>query len=491
MITYNAQLAAALAATYPLTNARILYQNFLRGLLPTAVTASTETSDAPKDAILRPDTAECWLPTALPATLFVDLGTAQTCDAIGIAGHTLGSSGCSVRPIFSSDASAPEPYASLPGVAANFVSTPDTAANSILGDIDIRVQVAATSWTPAATNELVSKNATDATDFAYLFRIETGGQLSLLWSANGTVVLTATSTVATGLAVGAKKYVRATLDVDNGAAGRDIKFYTSDDGSIWTQLGATVTQGGVTSIFNSASPVRLGARGSAGSGPLSGKLFYAEIRNGLAGAVIARMDAVEATDGAATLVSSSGETWTINSSGVPGTRFNNDVVGTSAAGYLPADDQPLMFLFPSRAARYLQLKIVGGAIMPRIASVYLGASLIMQKQVSGPYTPISMGRDTQLSRSLSRGGQFLGQSYRRNGTKGAAMFKMLDDSWVRANFDAFSKAARRYPYFFAWNPSLFPTEVGYVWTEKDIVPRYNAIASLMDVNWEMKGVGAQ
>ena len=48
----------------------------------------------------------------------------------------------------------------LPGLSGNYLSTPDTAATSVTGDIDIRVKVALDDWTPSATQTLDSEVTT-------------------------------------------------------------------------------------------------------------------------------------------------------------------------------------------------------------------------------------------------------------------------------------------------------------------------------------------
>ena len=161
-----------------------------------------------------------------------------------------------------------------------------------------------------------------------------------------------------------------------------------------------------------------------------------------------------------------------------------------AAETMPATDAPLMLLGTLRSARYLRLTFTG-AVPPRIAAVYVGQALAMMRAIAGGYKPITMSRETVLVRSLSRGGQFLGQGFRRNGVQGSAAFKYLDAAWVRANFDPFSKSARQYPYFMAWNPQSFPNEVAYVWTDADIVPGYTGVIDQMDVSWSMQGVGLE
>lgn len=155
----------------------------------------------------------------------------------------------------------------------------------------------------------------------------------------------------------------------------------------------------------------------------------------------------------------------------------------------PGDDSPLLFLDTARTARYLRLTI-NGSVVPKLSVIYAGQVLAMQRMLTGTYKPITMARKTILKRSMSRGGQFLGQTIRRNGVEGTAAFRNLDASWIRTYFDPFAKASRAKPYFFAWNPSLFPLEVGYVWNEKDIVPQYTGTLSLMDVAWNMSGVGS-
>lgn len=160
---------------------------------------------------------------------------------------------------------------------------------------------------------------------------------------------------------------------------------------------------------------------------------------------------------------------------------------------MPADNYPLVFLNSIRSARFLRLTFTGAAA-PRIAVVYVGLSLAMEMQIVDPFAPISMARETIKKTSLSRGGQFLGQAVRSNGVTGNPSFKYLTTSWVRASFMPFARsAAQGFPYFWAWNPLSYPQDVGYVWSDKDIVPQYSAMRNtdveLMDVSWAIRGVG--
>jgi hypothetical protein len=203
----------------------------------------------------------------------------------------------------------------LPGVAANYVGTPDAADISITGDVDLRCKVQLDDWTIGTNIYLISKLA-DTTG-GYALRLEaTTGLLKVLW-ADGTSIIEAPSTVATGLADGAVKWVRGTLDVDNGASGRDIKFYMSDDGVTWAQLGATVTQATATSIADNTLQLRIGEIGSGSGFPIAGYVYRAEVRSGIDGAIVASFDAESApitTNRLPATVTQSGRVWTLNGS---------------------------------------------------------------------------------------------------------------------------------------------------------------------------------
>jgi len=212
-------------------------------------------------------------------------------------------------------------YLRLDGVVGNYASTPDSAAASITGDIDIRVKVALDDWTPALTNSLISKRA-GAGNRSYRLVSTTNG-LSLVWSADGTIENTSSSTVPTGITDGASKWVRATLDADNGASGNDVKFYTSDDydpltqNGTWTQLGATVTTANTSSIFDSATSVEVGSNTGGTIQLAAGEFYRAQIFNGIDGTLAVDFDPSLAAAGDLSFTADTGEVWTVTQTGSP------------------------------------------------------------------------------------------------------------------------------------------------------------------------------
>jgi hypothetical protein len=203
-------------------------------------------------------------------------------------------------------------YTYVPGVASNYLSVPDATNLRITGDIDIRAYVAMDDWTPAALSAFVSKWATASTQ-SYLFGLNTAGTLTIYWTTDGSTGVNLSSTVAPTVTDGTPLWVRVTLDVDNGAAGKTAKFYTSTDGNTWTQLGADVTSAGTTSINSNASIVEIGTSRTGAQQLSAGKIYRAQICNGIDGTPVLDVDTSVITSGSATSFAAlTGQTVTIN-----------------------------------------------------------------------------------------------------------------------------------------------------------------------------------
>lgn len=213
----------------------------------------------------------------------------------------------------------------LPGTSGEYVSTPDTAATSIVGDLDLRCKVTMDDWTPGALLTFISKYGTSG-NRSYMLTMEASNVLCLRWSVAGSTAITKNATAATGFTDGTVHWIRVTLDVDNGSSQNEVKFYTSNDTTndpaavSWTQLGATVTTAGVTSIANTATAVEIGSVSSGTQQILAGKVWVAEIRDGIGGTVAAKFDATAVTKlgtrnpSTVPVVGTAGGNWTVNGS---------------------------------------------------------------------------------------------------------------------------------------------------------------------------------
>ncbi len=204
-------------------------------------------------------------------------------------------------------------YLNLPGVGGNYASTPDSSTQDITGDIDIRVKAAVADWTPAATVTLAAKFINSGNQRSYSFRLNTNGTLNFLISTTGADFPNNSSSVATGFSDGSAHWVRVTRVQTTGVT----TFYTSEDGVTWTQLGSTVVINAGDAIFSSTAEVYIGAVNAGGvTDVYTGKIYRAQIYNGIAGTLAADFDA-RRFGSADTATMTTGEVWTINKT-VPG-----------------------------------------------------------------------------------------------------------------------------------------------------------------------------
>lgn len=207
----------------------------------------------------------------------------------------------------------------LPSLTGSYVSTPDTAALDITGDIDVRIEVTRPSWRPPRFEILASKYLA-ASQVSWVLFLRPSGQLTFAWSvtgASGGSLLSADSTVPVPDGAG-RIALRATLDVNNGASGRTTTFYTADAiNGTWTQLGTGVVQAGTTSIFSSSTAVEIGSGGGgtalfSNTKTFGGRVHAFELRNGIAGTVVASPDFAAQDPTTVSFTDNSGLVWTLH-----------------------------------------------------------------------------------------------------------------------------------------------------------------------------------
>lgn len=197
----------------------------------------------------------------------------------------------------------------LDGVSPGRASTPSSPALNIVGDLDVRAHVALDDWTPATAQAVIGKWAAAGTR-SWLFQVHTTGQLRFFWSVDGTATLNALSTIAPSIADGQDLWVGVKFDVNNGAGGRTVRFFTSTDGFNWNQLGGDVTTAGVTSIFAGSAALEVGANTNGTQDRLAGRVFSAEVLSGIDGTVVASPN-FDQPAGTTSFVDDQGNPWTV------------------------------------------------------------------------------------------------------------------------------------------------------------------------------------
>jgi hypothetical protein len=184
----------------------------------------------------------------------------------------------------------------FPGTANNYASTPDSTPLDITGDLDVAVLLSSTDWTKLQT--VCGKWNQTGNQRSWALRITAGGLLRLVTSADGSTILTHNSTSAVVIDDREYLWVRATIDVNNGAGGRTVRFYTagysSTEPTAWSPLGSPVTGGATTSLFNSSAGLEIATDSAGTLNPMGGWVQRLIVRSGIGGTKVFDLDCTTA-----------------------------------------------------------------------------------------------------------------------------------------------------------------------------------------------------
>lgn len=171
------------------------------------------------------------------------------------------------------------------------LTAPDAAY--VGADLDVRVLVAYDDWTPAGESIAAAHYVNTGNQRRWAFGIASTGRPTVFYSTDGSTNTQVTCSAATGFTDGTAHWIRVTIDVDNGAAGRDIKFWTSADGVTWTQLGTTTTTAGTITLFDSTALFQLGCRsGTALTSSMAGVVYGVQVSGTIRTTVLSDGDSV-------------------------------------------------------------------------------------------------------------------------------------------------------------------------------------------------------
>lgn len=203
-------------------------------------------------------------------------------------------------------------YVYMPGVAGNTLSASGVAPNTT--DLDIRLYLTG-AWTNNSI-PLIRRNVT-GTGNGYVWSLETINVQGIftinVYNAAGTLYQfysnNPRSTFPFSGDYDSPVWVRATLDIDNGAGKMDGKWYYSFDGTTWVDFSSgwngTQPNAGALYTHTSADNIIIGS--------FPGKLYDAEIRDGIGGTLVLDIDCDVLISGSqATFTAETGQTVTVS-----------------------------------------------------------------------------------------------------------------------------------------------------------------------------------
>ncbi|MDQ1307758.1 MAG: hypothetical protein QG671_3591, partial [Actinomycetota bacterium] len=220
------------------------------------------------------------------------------------------------------------PYLLVPGTSGARVATPDSARLALPGDLDVCVDVDGDDWTQPG--DLIGQWEIADGKRSWQLLISTGF-ITFYWSQNGTSYQYVNSTVSVPMDGPGRLAIRAILDVDNGAGGWTVTFFTAATISgPWRQLGSAVSGSGTTSIYHTSVNLCIGDLANAGlDHAFGGKYYSAEVRSGVDGTFVANPVFSDQILGAGVFFDDQGNTWSV-SNGVQLTNAQTRFVGEIA-----------------------------------------------------------------------------------------------------------------------------------------------------------------
>lgn len=208
--------------------------------------------------------------------------------------------------------------------ASGGAETADHATLDIVGDISVAVEVES----PLRVNygvalNLINKWRTTSDERSWILNVTISGLLGFFWTTDGTAGTTDSflSTLAVPRYDSGPAVYGAYLDVNNGAAGKTIRFYAGrgtiadliadPDAFLFDEQ----TESGTTSIYSSTAVVDIGINPETTGQPYTGRIRKGLVVEGsFAGTVRTSPDFTAQTPGATSFADAQGRTWNLGAS---------------------------------------------------------------------------------------------------------------------------------------------------------------------------------
>ena len=234
-----------------------------------------------------------------------------------------------------------------PGSSGNYISTPDAVANRATTELDLRMRLMPSSWTDTNKDIFGKYNsAGNLRSYVLATHPSIPGVLTYVASANGTAGVSASSSVAVPFSAGQYGWIR----VNWRASDQRVQFFTAADAGVntepnaWTQLGNDRATVGISSLFNSSSPLIFGGKVDQSTN-ITSRLCYASIRKTIDAV---SPDQVFDSSGLvapySNYAATTGETWTLNrsASGRKLAVVDRDLFLLGTDDYFEVADSPLL-----------------------------------------------------------------------------------------------------------------------------------------------------
>ena len=156
----------------------------------------------------------------------------------------------------------------------------------------------------------------------------------------------------------------------------------------------------------------------------------------------------------------------------------------------PTDTSTICVLLNDAGVAYtvreIKLTVSDGSDVA-IGVIRAGVALQMPIPIYGGHRPLNLNRITEAQQQFSETGQWLGRIIKRRGVSSTYAWEYLSASWYDANFEAFAQTLPLQPFCIAGNPSKITTDVGFVWTDRDVEPANMGVKDYRSVSLAVTG----
>ena len=156
----------------------------------------------------------------------------------------------------------------------------------------------------------------------------------------------------------------------------------------------------------------------------------------------------------------------------------------------PTDNSTICVLFNNAGSPYTvrEVKIIvadGSDIA--IGIIRLGTALQMPIPLYGGHRPLNLNRITEAQQNFSETGQWLGRIIKRRAVGSSYDWDYLTAAWYDQYFEPFALTLPLNPFCIAGNPSKITSDVGFVWTDKDVEPAIMGVKDYRAVSLNVTG----
>lgn len=163
---------------------------------------------------------------------------------------------------------------------------------------------------------------------------------------------------------------------------------------------------------------------------------------------------------------------------------------TTRATVSPTDNTAICALFNNSGVAYTVREVrvtVNDGSDIAIGIIRAGVALQMPIPIYGGHRPLNLNRITEGQQQFSETGQWLGRIAKRRAVTSSYSWEYLAASWYDANFEPFAQTLPLNPFCIAGNPSKIASDVGFVWTDRDVEPANMGINTYRSVSIPVTG----